>query len=166
MRAPFFIFLPGPGERTDAMSKETGLTLVRLQVIKESVEYYGTKKVRSPADVEEVVRRFIGEADREIFLAVNLSTANNINSIHVVSVGSLNQSLVHPRECFKAALLTNADSVIFAHNHPSGEFEPSTEDRQITTKLRECGQLLNIRVLDHVIVGEHGYFSFQEKALL
>ncbi len=148
------------------MSNRTSLTLVRLQVVRESVEYYGTKKVRSPADVEEVVRRFIGQADREIFLAVKLSTSNNINSIHIVSVGSLNQSVVHPRECFKTAFLTNADAVIFAHNHPSGEVQPSTEDRQITTKLRECGELLNIRVLDHVIIGDKGYFSFQENALL
>jgi DNA repair protein RadC len=63
-------------------------------------------------------------------------------------------------------MLSNADSVIFAHNHPSGEVTPSTEDKQITTKLKECGQLLNIRVLDHVIVGDTGYFSFQENALL
>lgn len=142
------------------------LTVIRLQIVKEKIEYYGTKKVRSPADVEEVVRTFIGNADREVFLALNLSSANNINSIHVVSIGSLNQSIVHQRECFKAALLCNADAVVFAHNHPSGEVIPSAEDKQITMKLKECGQLLNVRVLDHVIVGEKGYFSFQEKGLL
>lgn len=156
------------GERIKAMGNKTseGLTVIRLQMVKEKIEYYGTKKVRSPADVEEVVRTFIGHADREVFLALNLSSTNNINSIHVVSIGSLNQSIVHPRECFKAALLSNADAVIFAHNHPSGEMNPSAEDQQITAKLRECGQLLNIRVMDHVIVGEKGYFSFQENALL
>ncbi len=148
------------------MQNKTGLTVIRLQMVKETIEYYGTKKVRSPADVEEVVRTFIGHADRELFLALNLSTANNITSIHVISIGSLNQSIVHPRECFKTAMLSNADSVIFAHNHPSGEVIPSSEDKQITTKLKECGQLLNIRVLDHVIVGDTGYFSFQENALL
>jgi DNA repair protein RadC len=156
------------GERINAMANKTseGLTVIRLQMVKETIEYYGTKKVRSPTDVEEVVRTFIGHADREVFIALNLSTANNINSIHVVSIGTLNQSIVHPRECFKAALLSNADAVIFAHNHPSGEVIPSAEDKQITTKLRECGQLLNIRVLDHVIVGDKGYFSFQENGLL
>ncbi len=150
------------------MGKQTGddLIVIRLQMVKEKIEYYGSKKVRSPADVEEVVRTFIGPADREVFLALNLSTANYINSIHIVSIGSLNQSVVHPRECFKAAMLSNSDSVVLAHNHPSGEVTPSAEDKMITTKLVECGQLLNIRVLDHVIVGEKGYFSFQENALL
>jgi DNA repair protein RadC len=143
-----------------------GLTVIRLQMVKEQIEYYGTKKVRGPADVEEVVRSFVGNADRELFLALNLSSANNINSIHVVSIGSLNQSIVHPRECFKTALLSNAVSVVLAHNHPSGEVIPSEEDKQITLKLKECGQLLNIQVLDHVIVGEKGYFSFRENALL
>ncbi len=88
------------------MSKiQNVLTVVRLQVVREEVDYYGTKKVQSPKDLEEVVRKFIGNADREVFLAVNLSSANKINSIHVVSIGSLNQSLVHPRECFYSFFL-------------------------------------------------------------
>lgn len=149
------------------MSKiQNVLTVVRLQVVKEEVEYYGSKKVQSPKDLEEVVRKFIGNADREVFLAVNLSSANKINSIHVVSIGSLNQSLVHPRECFKAALLCNAQAVVFAHNHPSGEVIPSLEDKQLTAGLKQAGQLLGIKVLDHVIVGDKGYFSFQENNIL
>ncbi len=149
------------------MSKtQNALTIVRLQVVKEEVEYYGSKKVQTPKDLEEVVRKFIGDADREIFLAVNLSSANRINSIHIVSVGSLNQSVVHPRECFKAALLSNAQAVVFAHNHPSGEVIPSLEDKQLTAGLKQAGQLLGIKVLDHVIVGDKGYFSFQENNIL
>ncbi len=149
------------------MSKiQNVLTVVRLQVVREEVDYYGSKKVQSPKDLEEVVRKFIGNADREVFLAVNLSSANKINSIHVVSIGSLNQSLVHPRECFKAALLCNAQAVVFAHNHPSGEVIPSLEDKQLTAGLKQAGQLLGIKVLDHVIVGDKGYFSFQENNIL
>lgn len=149
------------------MSKtQNALTIVRLQVVKEEVEYYGSKKVQSPKDLEEVVRKFIGDADREVFLAVNLSSANKINSIHVVSIGSLNQSIVHPRECFKAALLCNAQAVVFAHNHPSGEVIPSLEDKQLTAGLKQAGQLIGIKVLDHVIVGDKGYFSFQENNIL
>lgn len=149
------------------MSKiQNVLTVVRLQVVKEEVDYYGTKRVQSPKDLEEVVRKFIGDADREVFLAVNLSSANKINSIHVISIGSLNQSIVHPRECFKAALLCNAQAVVFAHNHPSGEVIPSPEDKQLTTGLKQAGQLLGIKVLDHVIIGDKGYFSFQENNLL
>lgn len=143
-----------------------GLSVVKLQVVREEVEYYGEKKITSPKDVEEIARKFIGNADREVFLSVNLSTANTINSIHVISIGTLSQSIVHPRECFKAALLCNAEAVVFAHNHPSGSVEPSLEDRQITNQLKQCGHLLEIRVLDHVIIGEKGFFSFQENALL
>ena len=149
------------------MSKiQNVLTVVRLQVVREKVDYYGTKKVQNPKDLEEVVRKFIGNADREVFLAVNLSSANKINSIHVVSIGSLNQSIVHPRECFKATLLCNAQAVVFAHNHPSGEVIPSLEDKQLTAGLKQAGQLLGIKVLDHVIVGDKGYFSFQENNIL
>lgn len=151
------------------MAKKTptqGLTLVRLQIVKEEIEYYGTKKVQTPKDLEEVVRKFIGDSDREVFLAVNLNSANLINSIHIISIGSLNQSIVHPRECFKAALLCNAEAVVFAHNHPSGEVIPSNEDKQVTAGLKQAGQLLGIRVLDHVIVGDGKYFSFQENNLL
>jgi DNA repair protein RadC len=148
------------------MSGVKSLSLVRLQVVKEEVEYYSSKKVQTPKDLEEVVRKFIGDADREIFLSVNLSSANTINSIHVISIGSLNQSLVHPRECFKAALLCNAEAVVFAHNHPSGEVAPSLEDKQVTAVLKQAGQLLGIRVLDHVIVGGGKYFSFQENNIL
>jgi DNA repair protein RadC len=166
LEAPFFFFHARGKENSMIKTRSESLTVIKLQMVREKIGYYGTKKVRSPADVEEVVRAFIGQADREIFLALNLSSANNINSIHVVSIGTLNQSIIHPRECFKAALLSNADAVIFAHNHPSGEVEPSAEDKQITTRLKECGQLLNIRVLDHVIVGENVHFSFQESGLL
>jgi len=148
------------------MRQLKGLSVVRLQVVREEVEYYSSKKVQSPKDLEEVVRKFVGDADREIFLSVNLSSANKINSIHIISIGSLNQSIAHPRECFKAALLCNAQAVVFAHNHPSGEAIPSLEDRLLTTGLKQAGQLLGIKVLDHVIVGDKGCFSFQENNLL
>jgi len=164
-RLPLFLF---GGERRILMSGKLAkkLTVLRLQVVREEVEYYGTKKVNKPADVEEVVRKFIGRADREMFVAVHLAADNKINSIHVVSVGSLDSSVVHPRECFKAALFSNAKSVVFAHNHPSGSVKPSIVDEQITSKLKKCGDLLDIKVLDHLIIGSNGYFSFQENALL
>lgn len=142
------------------------LTVIKLQIVKEEVEYYGKVKICNPSDVYQVVNKFIGSADREIFLAVHLSTKNKVNSIHVVSVGALDSSLVHPRECFKAALLSNAKSIVLAHNHPSGSVEPSIHDKQITQRLRQCGELLGIDVLDHLIISDEGYFSFQEKALL
>lgn len=143
-----------------------GLTVVRLQLIREEVEYYGKVKISKPGDVYNVVRKFIGTADREIFLAVHLSTSNKVNSIHVVSVGALDSSVVHPRECFKAALLSNTKSIVLVHNHPSGSLEPSAVDKQITARLKRCGELLGIDLLDHLIISGEGYFSFQENALL
>ena len=143
-----------------------GLTVVRLQMVKEEVEYYGNKKVNSPGDVAEVVRKFIGNADREMFLALHLGADNRINSVHIISVGSLNQSVVHPRECFKAALLCNAMSIVFAHNHPSGDLKPSLEDKNVSSKLNYCGDLLGVKVLDHLIVNDKTYLSFTENNML
>ena len=165
MQFPLFLFR---GERRVLMSKVSrkGLTVVKLQMIREQVEYYGSKKVKNPFDVAEVVRKFIGNADREMFVALHLATDNQINSIHVISMGSLNQSVIHPRECFKAALLSNAQSIVFAHNHPSGNLIPSADDKQITAKLNQCGELLGIKVLDHLIVNDEAFFSFSENKLL
>jgi DNA repair protein RadC len=159
----FPFFLEG---RDFLMSKKRSVEVVRLQMIREHMDYYSTKKVNRPSDVAEVVRRFINSSDREMFVAVHLATDNRIASVHLISLGTLNQSLIHPRECFKAALLCNAQSVVFAHNHPSGNLEPSVEDREITRKLRECGEVLEIKVLDALIVSDEGYFSFVENSLL
>ena len=148
------------------MSKTRSVEVVRLQMIREHIDYYSTKKINGPSDVAEVVRKFIDSSDREMFVAVHLATDNRIASIHLISIGTLNQSLIHPRECFKAALLSNAQSIVFAHNHPSGNLEPSIEDKEITRKLRECGEVLEVKVLDALIVSDEGYFSFVENSLL
>jgi len=97
-----------------------------------------------------------------------LDGKNRITGLHIVSEGSLNQSIVHPRETFKAAILANAAAVILAHNHPSGDTSPSREDREITRRLQEAGELLGIKVLDHVIVATDtgNYLSFTESGLL
>jgi DNA repair protein RadC len=142
------------------------LAVIRLQVVKEVVEYYGNKKISCPSDAAEVAKKFLGDADREMFITINLSTANGINSIHVVSMGSVDRTTIHPRECFKAALLSNASSIILAHNHPSGTLQPSAEDKAATSKLKQCAELLELRVLDHVIVSDSGYFSFSENGIL
>lgn len=142
------------------------LTIVKLQVVKELVEYYGSKKISCPSDAAEVANKFIGDADREMFITINLSTNNGINSVHVVSMGAVDRTTIHPRECFKATLLSNASSVIFAHNHPSGSLEPSAEDKAVTNKLKQCAELLDLKVLDHIIIGDGGYYSFQENHIL
>lgn len=84
----------------------------------------------------------------------------------MISRGTLNASLVHPREVFKGALLANAYSIMLAHNHPSGNFTPSEADKQVTAKLVKAGKLLDVQVLDHIIVGDSDYFSFRESRML
>lgn len=106
------------------------------------------------------------ESKREHFVAFYLDTQNRLIERQIISIGTLNASLVHPREIFELALKNSAASVIFAHNHPSGEVGPSDEDEKITKRLVEAGKLLGIEVADHVIVAKTNYLSFQQKGLL
>jgi len=108
---------------------------------------------------------FLKHETKEYFFTLHLDGKNRIVAVEVVSIGSLNQSIVHPREVFKTALLSSAAALILIHNHPTGDPTPSGEDRQITKRLREAGELLGVRVLDHIIVGD-SYLSFANEGLL
>ena len=141
------------------------ISLVSLKLVREKDSYYSSKSIKSPGDLAQIVRRFLGQADREVFLTVNLSTANTVNSIHIVSVGTLDRAIVHPREVFKAAILSNAANIALAHNHPSGELNPSQEDIAMTKQIVQSGELLGIKVLDHVIVAGDRYLSFLEQKI-
>ena len=125
----------------------------------------GRPMISSPADVERLLRGRIANLDRENFVVVLLNTKNEVIETSTVSVGTLDASLVHPREVFKPAVRASAASVILAHNHPSGMVEPSREDREVTRRLGEAAGVLGIEVLDHVIVGD-GYFSMKEHGML
>jgi DNA repair protein RadC len=108
---------------------------------------------------------FLKHETKEYFFAVHLDGKNRILCIDQISVGSLNQSIVHPRETFKSALLSSAAAILLIHNHPSGDPTPSREDIEITRRLKEAGELLGIRVLDHLVIGDN-YVSFVERGLL
>jgi len=108
---------------------------------------------------------FLTNETKEYFFTLHLDGKNRIVCIDQVSVGSLNQSIVHPREVFKTALLSSAAAIMLIHNHPSGDPAPSREDREITRRLKEAGDLIGIRVLDHLIIGET-FFSFVEMGLM
>ncbi len=125
----------------------------------------GRPVISSPADVDRLLRGRIANLDRENFVVVLLNTKNEVTDTSLVSVGTLSASLVHPREVFKPAIRASAASVILAHNHPSGEVEPSREDREVTKRLKESAKILGIEVLDHVIVGD-GYYSMKEHGML
>jgi len=105
---------------------------------------------------------FLQHETKEYFMALHLDGKNRVVCIDMVSTGSLNQSIVHPRELYKTALLSSAAAVILLHNHPTGDPSPSAEDLAITRKLREAGDMIGIKVLDHIIIGET-YYSFAER---
>lgn len=105
---------------------------------------------------------FLRDETKEYFIALHLDGKNRIVCCDMVSTGSLNQSIVHPRELFKTALLSSAAAVILLHNHPTGDPTPSTEDLTITRRLIEAGEMIGIKVLDHIVIGDT-YYSFTER---
>ncbi len=144
------------------------LDVINIQMIRERKLLYNGNSLTMPEQAAEAFCTLLGNPDREFFVAMLLDGKNRINSLHIVSEGSLNQSLVHPRETYKAAILSNAAAIILAHNHPSGDLTPSSEDIDITKRLKEAGDLLGIKVIDHIIIdtdsGNHK--SFAEIGLL
>jgi DNA repair protein RadC len=134
--------------------------------IKEDIYNYLSPNTRytAPAQIYETFS-FLRQETKEWFVTLHLDGKNRILAVDVVSQGSLNQALVHPRETFKTALLSSAASLILVHNHPSEDPTPSREDIELTRRLKEAGELLGIKVLDHIIIGER-YFSFIEGGML
>ena len=121
--------------------------------------------VLSPHEVARQCESF-RNAKKEHFCVFLLDTQNRLIAKEVVSVGTLNASLIHPRECFRPAIAKSAASIIVAHNHPGGSLEPSDEDLLITKRLVNCGILLGIELVDHVVVTAESHTSFREKGLL
>jgi DNA repair protein RadC len=122
--------------------------------------------IRSPEDAGALFMSDFTGLDKEHFRAVLLNTKNHVLKTVEISVGSLDSSLVHPRECFKPAVAASAASIILLHNHPSGDPEPSADDIAITKRLKEAGQTLGIDVLDHIIFGQGTFVSLKEKGVL
>lgn len=120
------------------------------------------KPIKFAKDVYDYCSPKISHLDKENFIVLHLDTRNRIIKDEVVSVGTLNSSIVHPREVFKSAIKEGCNSIILVHNHPSGVSEPSSEDREITDLLTKAGELLGIKVLDHVIVGKNNWYSFKD----
>ncbi|MCR4425058.1 MAG: JAB domain-containing protein [Firmicutes bacterium] len=121
--------------------------------------------VTEPADVGRIAAEFLHDADREQFVVLLLNSRHRVIGLQVASMGSLNESIVHPREVFKAAILAGCGAIVVAHNHPSGDTNPSSEDVAMTKRLGEAGRLLGIPLLDHVIVGENGEFRSLRETL-
>lgn len=123
-------------------------------------------KISSPKDASDLLMEELRYLKQEILVVVYLNTKNIVLGKDVVSKGSLNSSIVHPREVFKDAIKRSAGSIIVAHNHPSGDPTPSKEDINITGRLKECGKLIGIELLDHIIIGDGNYISLKEKGVI
>ena len=135
-----------------------------LTVRDEAAVYNHNTRYTEPLQVFEAFR-WLNQETKEYFLSLHLDGKNRIICIDIISIGSLNQSIVHPRETFKTALISSAAAIILVHNHPTGDPTPSREDLAITKRLCEAGEILGIKVLDHIIIGET-FTSFVSQGLM
>ncbi|WP_339279108.1 JAB domain-containing protein [Paenibacillus sp. FSL W8-1187] len=143
------------------------IEIVTLRMVRErTAMFYAQRKINQPGNAAEIFRQFIGDCDRESFCILCLNTKNEPTALHQVSSGTLNASLVHPRETFKLAILANSASIIACHNHPSGNPSPSQEDVELTERLRDTGALIGIELLDHIVLGDGTYVSMKERGLM
>jgi len=124
------------------------------------------RMLNRPSDAAPALMAILQDEPAEVFAILCLTTKHRVIAYHEVSRGTLDATLVHPREVFKAALLANAAAIVLCHNHPSGEPTPSPDDLQLTRRLVGAGALLGVDVLDHVIVGDGRYYSFKESCCL
>ena len=163
------------GASVEELAQVKGIGLAKASQIKAAFELAnrlegyaeaGDKPlVKTPDDVASVVRGRLKGKKKEHFLALLLDTRNRLIKVAEISIGSLDSSIVHPREVFKEAISASAASVIFVHNHPSGDPEASEDDIKLTKRLAEVGEIVGIDVLDHIIVGDKEYLSLKGKGL-
>ena len=163
------------GASLEELAKVRGIGLAKAAQIRAAFEltsrlegYQESGKretVKTPEDVMALVRSRLKGKKKEYFLALLLDTRNQLIRVAEISVGSLDSSIVHPREVFKEAVSASAASVLFAHNHPSGDPEASEDDVNLTKRLAEAGEIMGIDVLDHIIIGEQKYLSLKREGL-
>lgn len=162
---PLSALVKNPG-----IGKDKAITLlaafeISRRVVSQS-KWFSEKKITSPKDIADIFIPLMKDELKEKFILVCLNSANKIIKFETISIGSLNSSVVHAREIFKAAIENSSASIILLHNHPSGNPEPSNEDIAVTKKMVETGKILDIPVFDHLIIAGNLYTSFVEKRLI
>jgi DNA repair protein RadC len=138
----------------------------RISLVKETEMEWPTKMLQSAGDAYEMAKVIFEGYDRESVYVFMLDQKHTILGINLVSMGSLTESLVHPRELFKAIILVNAAAFVMVHNHPSGDPTPSQADRQLTARIKSVATLMGIRMLDSIVAGDGSYYSFAESGAL
>jgi len=139
---------------------KAALIVAALEFVRRRVKEEGVR-IQSPVDVVPLIQHYANRK-QEHFISISLNGANEVMNIRVVTIGLIDKSHVHPREVFADILVERASAVIVAHNHPSGSLTPSREDMAVTKQLKEAGDLLGIKLLDHIIFSRRGYYSFLE----
>ena len=141
--------------------------VVNIRMVKEP-SLYSNEKIKSPDDVLRVIAEELKTYDREVFAVLNLKTNGQPINLNICSMGTLDTSVVSPREVFKSCILSNSAAFIAVHTHPSGNLTPSQEDRDVTKRLLSCSELLGVKMLDHIIIaGETGrMYSFKTEGEL
>lgn len=154
--------------KTKGIGKDKGIMLkAAFEIGKRSKqEKMDKKQILSSKDASIVLEDNLRGLNKEHFIILMLNTKNFLLGVETVSIGSLNSSIVHPRELFKSAINKSAAAIILAHNHPSGDATPSKEDIEVTKRIISGGQLLGIDVIDHIIIGDNSYYSFKEEKMI
>ena len=139
------------------------IDIMKLQQVSEKRVEYQIDKINSPQKVYDLAKDILKLhlQSEEQFYILCLNTKKQINAIHLVSQGDVNSSIVHPREVFKRALLSNATALILLHNHPTGDSHPSENDNQITKRLQNAGDIMGVRILDHLIICKNEFYSYK-----
>ncbi len=142
------------------------MKLRELEVVYKATDIeMSDKKINCSKEVYQIFK-FLANCDRERLCALHLNARNQLLGFEFISIGTVTESMISPREVFKAAVLRNTVSLILVHNHPSGHPEPSKEDKTATSKIKQVGELFQITLIDHIIIGHDRYFSFKESGLL
>src|SRR5262245_22953081 len=149
-------------------TKQVHVPIYKISLVREGRVSCYEQQIRCSANASTLLQTYLADVDREHFVVLLLNQKNRVIGLHTVSIGSLTASVVHPRETFKTAILANAAAILCGHNHPSGDPEPSREDRALTQRLVEAGKLLGIPIVDHIVLGDGttAYFSFADQGLL
>lgn len=157
-----FIRIPGIGE-AKAVTLAAALELGRRR---HASTFYNKNYVRSSKELAEFLKTSLKDYPYEVFAVIFLNRANKINHFEVMSKGGLSNTIVDPRIIFKKAFEVDSTSLILCHNHPSGSLRPSRADEELTTRLKNAGNLLDIKVVDHIIVSDEGFYSFADDGLM
>ena len=147
-------------------TENTSIEIVDVQLIRQGELVFSQMNVTSPYVGVDIFRKYLGEKDREHFVLICLNQKNAPTHIQTVHIGDISSAIISPREVFKVAILTNAARIIVAHNHPSGDCNPSNEDIGLTERLVQSGDLLGIPLIDHLIITADNHYSFKQNNLI